>query len=280
MPALRRNFLTIVQAKRVLQLHPGWSTQYKGDLQMHSLWSDGAGTILDMAKAASARGYEYIGMTDHSQGLKIAGGINESELSEQAKEIKAANQKLRSGPKPVRVLRSIEVNLSPDGTADMRPEALAALDLVVGSFHSALRKTEDQTERYLAALRNPNVQILGHPRGRIYNYRLGLSADWERVFEEAARLDKAVEVDAYPDRQDLDVELLILARDAGVRIAVDTDAHAPEQLKFVELGLAAALLAEIDPERIINFMPADDLLEWSGTHRERAKGPAAAKAGK
>ncbi len=125
------------------------------------------------------------------------------------------------------MFRSIEMNLSPRGEGDMSPESLLALDLVLGSFHSALRTTEDQTERYLAALRNAHVHILGHPRGRIYNFRIGLNADWPRVFAETARLDKAVEMDCYPDRQDLNVELLKLARNHGTRISLGTDAHHP-----------------------------------------------------
>ena len=152
----------------------------------------------------------------------------------------------------------------------MEPVALAELDLVVGSFHSALRTTEDQTERYLAALRNPNVDILGHPRGRIYNYRLGLTADWARVFAMAAELDKAVEIDSYADRQDLDIELLRLARRAGVRVAIDTDAHHPYQLEFAALGLAAAIRARIPSERVVNFMLVEELLGWVEKRRERA----------
>jgi hypothetical protein len=131
------------------------------------------------------------------------------------------------------------MNLNPRGDGDMSPDALRSLDLVLGSFHSALRTTEDQTERYLAALRNPDVHILGHPRGRIYNFRIGLTADWPRVFAEAARLDKALEIDCYPDRQDLNVELLKIARDHGTRISLGTDAHHAWQLEFIELGLAA-----------------------------------------
>ncbi len=134
---------------------------------------------------------------------------------------------------------------------------------MLGSFHSALRKTEDQTARYLAAIRNPHLKILGHPRGRIYNYRLGLTADWRAVFDEAARLDKAVEIDSYPDRQDLDVDRLKIARAAGVRISIGTDAHHPPQLAFIELGLAAALKAKIPAKRIINFLSRDELLEWA-----------------
>src|SRR5205085_5552743 len=104
---------------------------------------------------------------------------------------------------------------------------------------------------------------LGHPRGRVYNFRLGLTADWPRVFAEATKLDKALEIDCYPDRQDLNVALLKIARREGTRISLGTDAHHPWQLEFIELGLAAALLARIAPERIINFMPVSDVKHWA-----------------
>ena len=259
---LRANFLTLTEARKILARRPAWLRSYKGDLQMHSNWSDGSGTISELAEAAIARGYEYIGITDHSKGLKIAGGIDELELARQGKEIAAVNAALAAAGKGLRVLRSIELNLNPRGEGDMDAQSLRALDLVVGSFHSALRQTTDQTERFIAALKNPEVNILGHPRGRVYNVRLGLKADWHRVFATAAALNKAIEVDSYPDRQDIDASLLPIARKEGVRIAVDTDAHSPEQLAFVELGLAAALQARVPAERIINFMAGDDLLAW------------------
>jgi histidinol phosphatase-like PHP family hydrolase len=145
----------------------------------------------------------------------------------------------------------------------MDPVALQSLDVVLGSFHSALRRKEDQTPRYLAALHNGDIQILGHPRGRIYNYRLGLRADWEAVFCEAARLDKAVEIDAYPDRQDLNLGLLRIAKRCGTRISFGTDAHHPWQLEFIDLALAATLAAKIPPERIVNFMSLDELRTWA-----------------
>src|SRR5690348_2908230 len=122
----------------------------------------------------------------------------------------------------------------------MDRRSLQPLDLVLGCFHSALRKKEDQTERYAAALRNPDVQILGHPRGRIYNFRLGLNADWERVFGTAAELNKAVEIDGYPDRQDLSMGLLRIAKKAGCRISLGTDSHDPMQLRFMDYSLASA----------------------------------------
>jgi putative hydrolase len=255
----RKDFLTLTAAEATLQRRdPGSSN---GDLQMHSVWSDGSGTIREMALAGMERGYRFIGITDHSKGLKIAGGMTEAELAEQGEEIDDINREFKS--KDFVVLKSIEMNLNPRGEGDMDPTALGRLDLVVGSFHSQLRKTQDQTDRYLAAIRNPYVQILGHPRGRVYNYRLGLKADWPRVFAEAARLDKAVEVDSYADRQDLDAKLLKVARTEGVKIAIDTDAHHPEQLDFMKLGLAAAAAVGFPPERIVNFWSVEKLLQWS-----------------
>jgi histidinol phosphatase-like PHP family hydrolase len=261
-PAIRRDFVSLAEAKQLLARKLAWAKNLRGDLQMHTLWSDGSGTIAEMADAAKERGYEYIAITDHSKSLKIAGGIDERTLKKQKREIARLNiLTSRSGGK-LTVLRSIELNLNLRGEGDMLPQSLSSLDIVLGSFHSSLRTTQDQTDRYLAALRNPNVQILGHPRGRIYNYRIGLSADWPRVFAEAAELDKALEIDCYPDRQDLNVGLLRGVCEHGARISIGTDAHHPWQLEFIELGLAAALKAKISPHQIINFMSILDLRNW------------------
>jgi len=235
---------------------------------MHTHWSDGSGTILEMAAAAAERGYEYIAITDHSKGLKIAGGIDETELAKQRVEIDVLNKANRAARKTLTVLRSIEMNLNPRGEGDMEPKSLRRLDLVLGSFHSSLRTTDDQTARYRAALNNPHVHILGHPRGRIYNYRIGLKADWSRVFAEAARLNKAVEIDCYPDRQDLNLALLKIARNEGVRVSLGTDAHHSWQFGFIELGLAAALKAKIPADRIINFLCLSELRKWIGKLRQ------------
>ncbi|MBV9072052.1 MAG: hypothetical protein JOZ10_00350 [Acidobacteria bacterium] len=268
-PAVRQGFLTLTEARAILAKRPSWLDGILGDLQMHSVWSDGEGTIQEMAEAALARGYEYIAITDHAKGLKIAGGIDEAQVRQQGEEISEVNRKLRSQREKLQVLRSIELNLNPRGEGDMDSRCLAELDLVLGCFHSALRGKEEQTERYVAALRNPDIQILGHPRGRIYNFRLGLSADWPRVFDEAARLDKAVEIDAYPDRQDLNVDLLRLAKAAGCRISLGTDSHGPTQLTFMEYAAAAALKAGIAQERILNFMTREELLHWSAEVRTK-----------
>jgi histidinol phosphatase-like PHP family hydrolase len=268
-PPIRRGFLTVSQAQAVLRANPQFAPQYHGDLQMHSDWSDGAGSIRDMATAGEKLGYEFIAITDHSKGLKIAGGIDEQALKAQRQEIDEVNHQLKHHGSGLQVLHGLELNLNREGQGDIDPVALAGLDVVVGSFHSSLRETTDQTDRYLAALRNPTIQILGHPRGRIYNHRLGLQADWARVFAEAARLNKAVEVDAYPDRQDLDVALLKIAKKEAVRIAIDTDAHTPDQLEYVQLGLAAACLAKIPPAMIVNFLSVDELKRWISDVREQ-----------
>ncbi len=278
-PEIRRQFLTITQARAILARKPDWLRSVKGDLQMHTTWSDGEGSIAEMADAAIERGYEYIAITDHTKGLKIAGGINEEQLREQADEIAIVNDRCGNGcmeavlghGSKLTVLRSCELNLNPRGEGDMDPRCLHQLDIVLGCFHSALRGKEEQTERYLAALRNPTIHIVGHPRGRIYNFRLGLSADWPRVFDLAAELDKAVEIDGYPDRQDLNVDLLKLAKSAGCRISLGTDSHGPSQLRFIEYSAAAALRAGIRPDRILNFMSKDELLQWTAGVRENAR---------
>jgi histidinol phosphatase-like PHP family hydrolase len=270
-PPIRRDFFALADAKFLLKKKPEWEKSLRGDLQMHTCWSDGSGTVAAMAAAARERGYEYIAITDHSKGLKIAGGIDERALREQSREVTTTNRAILRDDGKLTVLRSIEMNLNPQGEGDMDPKSLSDLDVVLGSFHSSLRRTDDQTERYLTALRNPHIHILAHPRGRIYNFRLGLKADWPRVFAEAARLDKALEIDCYPDRQDLNLSLLRLARSAGTRVSLGTDAHHPWQLEFIQLGLAAALRAKIPAEKIVNFISVQQIRHWVARLRERSR---------
>lgn len=262
-PRLRSDFISFAEARAIVDENADFARGLRGDLQMHSTYSDGTVSIEEMARAAEALGYEYIPITDHSKGLKIAGGIDEETLAAQGEEIERLNEDLAQSESGLRVLKAIELNLDLEGEGDMEPESLIDLDLVLGSFHSQLRRKEDQTERYLAAVRNPHVNVLAHPRGRMYNKRVGLSADWPTVFAEAARCETAIEVNAYPDRQDLSTEVLKVARDAGVRISIGTDSHHPEELRFVTVGLAHVLRAGIDPELILNLMPRDELVAWA-----------------
>jgi histidinol phosphatase-like PHP family hydrolase len=266
-PPVRADFLTYAEALARMRAEPGWRAQLRGDLQMHTTYSDGRASIADMALAARTLGYEYIAITDHSKGLKIAGGMNEAELLRQSHEIDSVNAALAEAGEQLHLLHALEMNVNLDGEGDMEDDALDSLDLILGSFHSKLRITDDQTSRYVAALHNPYVHVLGHPRGRKYNFRLGLAADWQRVFETAVELDKAVEIDGYPDRQDLNVELLMLAREAGVRISIGTDAHNQSEMRFIDVGVAAALKAGIHWDRILNFQPWQEIVSWTQSLR-------------
>jgi DNA polymerase (family 10) len=238
---------------------------------MHTTYSDGKAPLSEMVEAARTYGYEHVAITDHSKGLPIAHGMDEARLAAEGYEIRQLNEDLEREGQNFQVLRSIEMNLSPEGEGDMDEDALLSLDLVLGAFHSKLRLTEDQTDRYVAGLRNRTVNVLAHPRGRRFGVRLGLQADWRRVFEAARENNKALEIDSFPDRQDLNVELLELARDVGVRISIGTDAHSVAELRFIEFGLAAAIRARIPRERILNYMPRDELLAWAAEVRGVAR---------
>lgn len=255
---LRAGFLTYVQVRRILSARP--HLKVRGDLHSHTTYSDGGMSVAELAAQAEAQGFSYQGITDHSKGLKIAGGMDEEELTRQLHEIDEVNE--RYADSGFRLLKSLEMNLSVTGEGDMEPESLRECDLVLGSFHSKLRVKEDQTERYLAALANPHFHVLGHPQGRIYNFRSGLTADWPRVFAQATRMGKAVEVDSFPDRQDLRVDYLRMAVDEGTMISIGSDTHWPGQLNFVEFGLAAAVEAGVPEDRILNLMDVEALLAW------------------
>jgi histidinol phosphatase-like PHP family hydrolase len=259
-PATRAGFMSLAEARAAIGDDDSWRRELRADLQMHTVYSDGSETVSEVAAHCAERGYEYIAITDHSKGLPIAGGIDEATLAGQMDEIERVNADLDG----LTILRALEMNIGVDGSGDMDPEALKQLDLVVGSFHSQLRKTEDQTERYLAALENPFVHIVGHPRGRMYNRRRGLDADWKVVFETAAALGKAMEINAQPARQDLQVELLEIARDTEVLFSIGTDAHYESELDNVEFSLGAAAKVGIPKERIVNFWPLDRFRAWVG----------------
>jgi histidinol phosphatase-like PHP family hydrolase len=271
-PELRAGFLTLSEARRTIDEDPDWTHGLRSDLQMHTTYSDGKATILEMLDAARSLGHGHVAITDHSQGLPIANGMDEARVRVQAEELRDANEAAAAdGSAPVTGLHGIEMNLSPDGEGDMDPTLLGELDIVLGAFHSKLRLKEDQTERYLAAVANPDVQVLAHPRGRMFGRRLGLTADWPRVFAAAAERGKALEADAHPERQDLDAARLEIARDAGAWISIDTDAHATNELAFQEFGVAAAILARFPRERVLNFLSVDALREWVADSRERLR---------
>jgi histidinol phosphatase-like PHP family hydrolase len=180
-----------------------------------------------------------------------------------------------------RILKGIEANVLADGRVDMEPGELARFDLVVAAPHSLLRKPFDQTPRMLTAVRTPGVHILGHPRGRVFAKRAGIVADWARVFTEAARREVAIELDGTWDRQDLDAGLARVALEAGCIFAIDSDAHAANELAYVEYGIAHARLAGIPADRVINCWDDQTLFEWADSVRASAPaGPATAADGR
>lgn len=260
-PAVRAGFMSVAEARAEVAAHPGWRSELRGDLQMHTTYSDGKASVAEMALTGSKLGYGFVAITDHSQGLRVAGGMDEARLAKQQGEIALVNRSLDGSD--FRVLRSIEMNLDAEGGGDMDPAALGRLDLVLGSFHSGLRLAEDQTSRYLASLNNPDVDVLGHPRARRFNRRVGLQADWDEVFAAAASTGKALEIDCHPHRQDLSVELLREARDHDVVFSIGTDAHDPSEMRFIEVGLAAAIRAGIDRDRILNYRDVDAVESWA-----------------
>ena len=261
----RSGFLTYAEVRRTLDADPAWESEPCADLQIHTTWSDGSLPLEEMVDAARALGRPFVAITDHSQALAIAHGMSAEKLAEQGREIDAMNRAFADANEPFRVLRSQEVDLFADGSIDMDDDSLSSLDLVLGAFHSALRVKEEQTERYVTALRQPRLHVLAHPKARMYGRRPGLSADWRRVFAEAAVQGKAVELDATVWRQDLNVELATIALEEGVEwFSIGSDAHTAEELEFLPFGMATAALAGIPRERILNYRPVEFVRAWAG----------------
>jgi putative hydrolase len=232
---------------------------YRGDLQMHSTYSDGVQTLDEIVESCLGRGYEFSAVTDHSHGLPIAGGVSMAKLETQHREIDALNTKYEGR---FRLLKGIEANILADGSIDMTGDELSRLELVLVAPHSGLRGDEDQTRRMVTAVETRGVHILAHPRGRVFGSRAGVQADWDEVFGAAARAGVAVEIDGDPMRQDLDVTMVARARDAGCVFALDSDAHSARELRHAEAAIAHARLAGIPADRVINCWPVARLLEW------------------
>ncbi|PYG01960.1 putative hydrolase [Georgenia satyanarayanai] len=239
----------------------GW---LRGDLHSHSEWSDGGTPIIDMARAAIDLGHDYLALTDHSPRLTVARGLSPERLREQLDAVERLNAELA----PFRILTGIEVDILDDGGLDQEPELLARLDVVVASVHSKLRMdAASMTRRMVAAVEHPLVDVLGHCTGRLVTGGRGTRPesqfDAEAVFGACLDNDVAVELNSRPERLDPPTRLLELVVDLGCRVAIDTDAHAPGQLEFLDHGCARAQDAGVPRERIVNALPLDDLLAWT-----------------
>ncbi len=267
--ALRAHFLSRARV-RAVNADPALGgprlADYRGDLQMHSTWSDGSQTLEAIVDAGRAHGYAFCAVTDHSGGLPIANGLPPARFAAQRVEIDRLN---RAGDGAFRLLAGVEANIRADGTVDVEPGDRRLFDIVVAAPHAVLRSSADQTPRMIAAATAPGVHILGHPRGRMYGSRPGVAADWPRVFAAAAASGVAIEIDGDPSRQDLDYELAREADAAGCLLAVDTDAHAVGQWHYAEIAVAHARLAGVAPDRVINTWPIERLLDWTA-RRSRA----------
>jgi DNA polymerase (family 10) len=229
----------------------------RGDLHVHSSWSDGANSIHDIAMAARARGYEYVAICDHSPSLAVAGGLGVERLRDQMEEIDRLNESMEG----FTILKGCEVDVMADGSLDLPDDVLEELDIVVASIHKGLQQG-DITRRALSALENPYVTILGHPTGRIIGRREPALVDVDRMIDVAIANCKALEVNAYPDRLDLSDENVRKAVEAGALISIDTDAHSLQELGFMEYGVYNARRGWAPRNNVLNALPYESLLKY------------------
>ncbi len=233
----------------------------RGDLHLHSRWSDGSATIESMARTAADLGHEYMVLTDHSPRLTVAHGLSAERLARQVEDVAELNVRLA----PFRILTGIEVDILEDGTLDHGDAVLAELDLVVASVHSKLRMDrQPMTERMVRAVASPHVDVLGHCTGRMIGKRDPSAFDPDYVFAACATFHTAVEINCRPERLDPPRPLLQLAVDHGCWFSIDSDAHSTGQLEWQPHGCNRAAEVGVPLERVLNTMPAAELLRWVG----------------
>jgi len=240
-------------------------TALRGDLHLHSDWSDGGAAIEAMARKAAELGHEYLALTDHSPQLTVAHGLEPDRLRRQLDVVAELNEELA----PFRVLTGIEVDILDDGRLDQDDDLLATLDVVVASVHSKLRMAnQPMTDRMVAAVANPHTDILGHCTGRLVlgRGRPESTFDAALVFAACAHFDKAVEINCRPERLDPPMRLLEQAVAAGCKVSIDSDAHAVGQLEWQPYGCARAADAGVAETAIVNTWPVDELLAWTASH--------------
>jgi DNA polymerase (family 10) len=255
-PELRENRGEIAAAAaralpRLVQLQ-----DLRGDLHMHTTATDGRADAETMALAARAAGLEYIAITDHSKALAMANGLDEIRALEHARNIRALNVRLEG----ITVLAGIECDIRPDGTMDLADDCLAQLDIVIASVHSAFSQDAAQmTDRVLKAIRCPWVDVIGHPTGRLILKRDGYPLDFDQILPAAAAAGVALEINCQIDRLDLDDVHAALARERGVKLVIDSDAHSPAGLGALRWGAAVARRAWLEPSHVLNTRPLDEL---------------------
>lgn len=233
----------------------------KGDLQVQSNWADGTASIEQMAAAAMKRGLEYIAITDHTQSLKVARGLTPKQLREQMKEIDKLNAGYREQGVKFRILKGTECDILKDGSLDLPDDILSQLEVVGISIHSHFKLSRgEQTERIIKAMRNPHADILFHPTGRIISRREAYEVDIDAVIAAAKKTRTVLEINAFPDRSDLNSENIKKAVTAGVRLAIDSDAHSTLHFPYLEYGISQARRGWAKPQDVINTLPVDQML--------------------
>jgi DNA polymerase (family 10) len=231
----------------------------RGDLHMHSKWTDGNSVIMEMVRACKERGYQYCAITDHSKAVRVAGGLTAEDFKKQRKEIEQVREKI-SG---ITVFTGCEVDILPDGSLDLPDDLLEQIDVVVAAVHFKMDMNQsDMTKRVLKALTNPAVKILAHPTGRLINQRDPFAIDLEQIFHAAKEHNVAVELNAQPDRLDLNDLHLLRAREIGVKIAINTDAHSTEQLHFIRYGIDQARRGWLEKRHVINALAWPQFNKW------------------
>jgi DNA polymerase (family 10) len=243
-------------------------SEIKGDLHVHSRWSDGTSSIEEIAKASQKRGYQYVAICDHSKSLRIAHGLDESRLMKQIEEIDQINEKLEEKFRNFRVLKGTEVDILSDGGLDLSDKVLEKLDLVVGAIHSGFKQEKGRmTKRILRALENPLIHILAHPSGRLLGARDPYEVEMDELMETAEKFGKALEINAYFERLDLDDIHCRKAKEMGIRVAIGTDSHHLDQMWMINLGVAVARRGWLEAADILNTLPLKGILKWC--HRMR-----------
>jgi len=239
----------------------------RGVLHVHSTWSDGQNTIREMAEACIVRGLTYLGLTDHSKTAAYAGGLNEEDLRRQHEEIDLLNKEFAGR---IHILKGIECDILRDGSMDFADNVLATLDFVVASIHSLFNLSpEEQTQRMLRAISNPYVDIIGHPTGRILLGREGYVLDLDAVIDAAAEHGVCIEINAHPSRLDLDWRYVHRARDRGIKIPIDPDAHVIRGLDDMRFGVGIARKGWLRASDVLNTMTTGDLLSFLKNRRNR-----------
>ena len=232
------------------------SSDIKGDLHVHSNWSDGGSSIEALVKEAMTLGYEYIAITDHSQGLKIAGGLDKEKLKQKRKEIERLSKKYKG----IRILRGTEVDIDSDGRLDYSDDILKEMDIVIGAIHSGFKQSREKlTRRIVKACRNQHVHMIAHLTGRLWGAREPYEVDLKEILKVCRDTDTVLEVNSFPQRLDLDDINCRMAKDFGVKIAINTDAHIAKQLRTMKFGIAVARRGWLEKKDVINALPFKDL---------------------